>query len=337
MTKRERVIAALSHKETDFVPYTVDLTGQAFDNLKNYLGRDDFYADFGTHMSGAGFATETAIEGRPGYVVDCFGVCWNRTADDGDFGVIDDDDILIKEPDISLFTAPEPDAAYIKADMERLMLTTGDTFKFAGIGFSMFERAWTLRGMENLLMDMLLEEDFAHALLDKICEFNLKVLDCYLQYPVDGIYFGDDWGQQKGLIMGPELWRKFIKPQMKKMYEKCKSAGKFVLQHSCGDISEIYPDLIEIGLDAHQTFQPEIFDIDFMKKEYGGDITFWGGISTQHMLPFETPQGVKEETRKIINKLKGGGGLIISPTHGIPGDVPPENILALVEVFQNQN
>jgi uroporphyrinogen decarboxylase len=216
-------------------------------------------------------------------------------------------------------------------------LADDETFKHGSVGFSMFERAWTLRGMEHFLIDMLTEPDFAHGLLDAICEFNLKIVEIGLSYNVDGFYFGDDWGQQKGLIMGPELWRKYIKPRMARLYGAVKSKGKFVIQHSCGDITAIFSDLIEIGLDCYQTFQPEIYDIRAVKREYGRDLSFWGGISTQRLLPFASPAEVKDKTVEIMRIMGKGGGYLAAPTHAIPGDVPPENVEAMLEVFQNQD
>jgi uroporphyrinogen decarboxylase len=167
--------------------------------------------------------------------------------------------------------------------------------------------------------------------------WHLKIIDIANEYPFDGFYFGDDWGQQKGLIMGPALWREFIKPRMKRMYERAKLNDKYIFQHSCGDIHEIFSDVIEIGLDCYQTFQPEIYNIEKVKNEYGKDLTFWGGISTQQLLPYATSDDVKKETIRIMRIMGKGGGYIAAPTHAVPGDVPPENILAMFEVFKNQN
>jgi uroporphyrinogen decarboxylase len=136
--------------------------------------------------------------------------------------------------------------------------------------------------------------------------------------------------------MGPQHWRRFIKPCMTRLYQRAKSKGKYILQHSCGDCHEIFPDLIEIGLDCYQTFQPEIYDIAKMKKLYGKDISFWGGISTQQCLPRMNPKQVQGEIVRLAHILSPGGGYILAPTHEVPGDVKPENIMAMLEVFQNQ-
>jgi uroporphyrinogen decarboxylase len=124
---------------------------------------------------------------------------------------------------------------------------------------------------------------------------------------------------------------------MARLYGRVKSRGKYVMQHSCGDNRELFGDLIDIGLDCYQTFQPEIYDIAETKKQYGDKLTFWGGVSTQRALPWLSPQGVKDEIARIVKALRSNGGLIIAPTHAVPYDVPPENLLAMIEVFQNQD
>jgi len=207
----------------------------------------------------------------------------------------------------------------------------------AGFGFTMFERAWTLMGMENLLIYMIECPEAVEAFFDRLCEFWLSIIDIALEYDLDAIHFGDDWGQQRGLIMGPAHWRRFIKPRMARLYERVKSKGKYVSQHSCGDCRDIFPDLVEIGLDCYQTFQPEVYPIEEMKKLYGNHVTFWGGVSTQRCLPRLKAADVQKEIVHVMKVVGRGGGLIIAPTHSVPQDVPVENILAMAEVFRNQD
>jgi uroporphyrinogen decarboxylase len=123
---------------------------------------------------------------------------------------------------------------------------------------------------------------------------------------------------------------------MKKMYQRAKSAGRYVFQHSCGYIEDIFPDLIEIGLDCYQTFQPELYDIEKVKDTYGGSLTFWGGLSTQRLLPYAPPEKIRSETARIMRIMGKNGGYIAAPTHAMPGDIPLENILAMLDVFENQ-
>lgn len=317
------------------MPWQVGFTHQQMQKMIEHSGDSAFASRLGNHIHGVyfdGFLEE--LPGRPGYFQDDFGVLWNRNGADKDIGMIVG--TVIPEPDSALINMPVIQEERLRKEFQDMADTSDGLFRLGSIGFSLFERAWTLRGMENLLADMLEEPAFVDDLFDAICDFNIRVMDVALDYPLDGFYFGDDWGQQKGLIMGPKLWRRFIRPRLARMYAHAKSRGLSVFQHSCGDIQEVFPDLIDIGLDVYQTFQPEIYDIRAVKKEFGQNLSFYGGISTQRLLPFATPQEVREKTAEIIAVMRPGGGYIVSPTHSIPGDVPPENVLAMLEVIWNQ-
>jgi uroporphyrinogen decarboxylase len=200
-----------------------------------------------------------------------------------------------------------------------------------GIGFSLFERAWTLRGMENLFMDMIEAPSFVDELLDAICDYNVALAEQAVAFDIDAIHFGDDWGSQNGLMMGRELWERFLMPRLARQYAVGKKAGKFVTIHSCGKVQEVFPQLIEIGLDCFNPFQPEVMDPCEMKRLYGDRLSFWGGISTQKLLPYGTPDEVRREVRRMKAEVGRAGGYILAPAHAIPGDARPENILALIE------
>lgn len=336
MIRRDRVIEALGHRQTDIVPYNVVFTRQEREKVALFLGDPNFLDSWGGHLqfdSFAGWPEE--IPGRPDFYRDAFGVVWNRTGVDKDIGVIDSP--LVADIASRSYRLPPVDEGRIRREIDALIANKADRFAIYGIGFSMFERAWTLCSMEEVLVAMALEEKALHSLLEEICEYDLEIIDIITRYKeIDGVYFGDDWGQQKGLIMGGRHWRNYIKPYMARLYARVKSSGKYVLQHSCGDVHEIFPDLIDIGLDAYQTFQPEIYDIENVKREYGDDLTFWGGVSTQRLLPFAAPEEVERQTRRLLGIMGAGGGFIAAPTHDIPGDVPPENVLAMMKAFWNQ-
>ncbi len=338
MDRRTRVKMAMAHKETDCVPYQVNFTQQAAERFAGYMRSREVFDNL-IHMelaslTGPGIAMD--MDGE--MFLDHFGVLWDRTGVDKDIGVVAK--IRYEEPDVALLNDfPVPDEAFVRRQIDNMLRSGLDTLKIARISMAVFERAWSLRGMENFLTDMLAEEVFASALLDRIVHYNLRILDIVAGCDgVDGVYFGDDWGQQRpGLMMGPDTWRKFIKPCMKTLYGRVKASGKYVIQHSCGDNGEIFPDLIGIGLDMYNTFQPEIYDIERVKREFGGDLAIWGGVSTQALLPFATPAEVKKQTARLIRVMGKGGGYVVAPTHWIPGDVPPENIEAMVDVMLNQD
>ncbi len=336
MTRKERVIKALRHEQTSIIPYFTEFTEQAKENMIHYFGNEHFESNWGLHLHYTQYwGWPTELPDRPGYFRDDFKAVWNRSGADKDIGVIDHP--IIEDLEDYTYEFPGIDEQRLRKEYEELIATKEDKFTMAGFGFCMFERSWSLMGMENVLINMITNPDELEVLYDRICDYNLKLIDIALEYEIDGVYFGDDWGQQKGLIMGPSHWRRFIKPRMKRMYERVKSKGKFVMQHSCGDIQEIFEDLIEIGLDCYQTFQPEIYHLEMIKEKYGKDLTFWGGISTQQLLPYATPQEVKKETERIMKIMGQNGGYIAAPTHAVPFDVPPENIKAMMEVFLNQD
>ncbi len=330
MNRRQIVIDTINNKRRDVLPYYLDLTDIVRNRLIEFFDDPGFEKEVGNFL--AQERNESFIELDNRRKQDMFGVVWSQEQE-GDFGIVEE--YILKKPKIGDYSFPEPDEKMIREKCERLVKEK-DLFKLYIIGFSLFERAWSLRGMENLLMDFILNPDFAEKLLNRIVDYNLKVMEIVFEYPVDAIFFGDDWGQQKGLIMGPKIWRKFLKPRLKKMYSKTKERGLYVAQHSCGDIHQVFPDLVEIGLDIYNTFQPEVYDVEFMKREYGKDITFYGGISAQQLLPKATSEEVKKETKRLMDIIGKDGGYIVAPTHSIPDDVSTENILAFLEVVQNQ-
>lgn len=336
MNKRERVARAIRHEGTDRLPHYIELGSQEMEKMQRYTEIADYRASLDNDIEMIGFdGGLRPAPGRPGFYEDDFGVCWNRTGADKDIGVIDS--CILKSPkDLAGYSFPGVREDEVRRRMEAFVGNGKDSFKVVGISFAMYERGWTLCGMENMLMAMIEEPEFTEELFDRILEYDLELLRIILEYDIDGICLGDDWGQQRGLIMGPSLWRTFIKPPMKKLYSFIKERGKAVIQHSCGDIEEIFEDLIEIGLDVYQTLQPEIYCLEQVKKDYGTRLSFWGGISTQKLLPFAEPEEVRETILKTARIMGEGGGYILAPTHAVPGDVPEENIEMMAEVFRRQ-
>jgi len=335
VNRRNIVIDALNHKDTRPIPYVIGLTTQARDRLVAEYKDSSIMEKFDSFITGVGYSGRpTEIPGRPGYFLDDYGVVWNRNGADKDIGVIEG--FVIKDPIDNNYEFPAIGTDWLRNDLEKLSAMKTDRFKVANFGFTMFERCWTLMGMENTLTYMITCPEALEKFFDRLVDFWMPLVETAVEYDIDAVYFGDDWGQQRGLIMGPEYWRRFIKPRMAKLYQKVKSKGKYIIQHSCGDCHEIFPDLIEIGLDCYQTFQPEIYDIEKMKKLYGDKLSFMGAISTQQCLPRMNAKQVQAEIVRIARILSKNGGFIMAPTHSVPGDVKPENIMAMLEVFQSQ-
>ena len=334
MTNRERIIAAVKFQQTDKLPYNVDLTSQMKEKMLADPKGAECWGKINNHMSSAAWLNSPQKEVKSGHFVDEFGVVWNKTGADKDIGVIDNK--LISSPDDFLkYDFPKVDEDFIRRACEWEANRKGDNALVADLGFSLFERAWTLCSMEDLLCYMITDPDFVHELMQKITDYNLRKVEISLEYDIDINYFGDDWGQQKGLIMGPAHWREFIKPYVKQMYDKAKGGGRIIAQHSCGDNSEILDELIEIGLDVYQTFQPEVYPLEVYKPILDNRLTIWGGISTQQDLPNKTPDEIREITKNTIDIMWKNGGFIAAPTHAVPHDVPVENLIAMIEVFES--
>jgi len=243
---------------------------------------------------------------------------------------------VLGAPTLSGFRFPQPPDAECYAGYAASVLQSRQLYIIGGEGH-FFEVAWALRGMEDFLTDMIEHPEFVDDLLTGITEFYMDVIEHTVRYDIDGFSFGDDWGSQtQGLIMGPRLWRRFIKPHMARMFARIKRAGKFVHIHSDGDISAVFEDLVEIGLDVYNPFQPEVMDVYEMKRRYGDRLSFHGGVGIQDLLPHGTPKQVKAEVRRLIVEIGDGGGYILAPSHAVLADTPPENLMALIEAVHEQ-
>lgn len=206
-----------------------------------------------------------------------------------------------------------------------------DRFVLGGTGLRPFERMQFLRGSENLFMDLAYNADDMLRLRDKVHAYFLRELALWCKTNVDGISFMDDWGAQKGLLISPAMWRKLFKPLYAEYCRMIHAAGKFVFMHSDGDISAIYPDLIEIGVDALNS-QLFCMDIEALGRLHQGKITFWGEIDRQRILPFGTPADVQKAVRRVRAALDNGeGGVIAQFEWGL--DVPRENAEAAFEAW----
>ena len=333
MTKRETIRAILQGNVPPYVPWSFSFTQEAAEKLKEHYGTNNIERPLDNHLLGLGNDIGFFDDLGSDRFRDHFGVVWDRKADK-DIGM--PEEVVLKRPTLDGYEFPNPLDQKFFADINERIGAFSDRFRVFRIGFSLYERAWTLRGIENFLMDMIEHPDFAHELLDRIADYNIAQVREACRYDIDAVYFGDDWGQQKGLIMGPRLWKKFIFPRLQRMYAAVREeGGKFLFIHSCGHVDMLFDDLISIGLNCFNPFQPEVMDVWSLIPQYRGRLTFHGGLSTQRTLPYGIVEDVRNETRRLL-ALGKEGGYIFSPAHAVEGDVPLENMLVMIEEVQQQ-
>ncbi|MFY9175761.1 MAG: uroporphyrinogen decarboxylase family protein [Caldicoprobacterales bacterium] len=197
----------------------------------------------------------------------------------------------------------------------------------------MYEDAWQIRGYQEFLMDMISNQEICHFILDKIMERNLKKAIAAAKAGVDILVTGDDVANQRDLMFSPELWRKFIKCRWATVYQAAKKIKPDIQiwYHSDGNIWDIIPELIEIGVTILNPVQPECLDIKSVKEEFGKYIVIDGTIGTQSTMPFGTPDEVREVIKARKREIGYDGALILSPTHVLEPEVPIENIMAFIE------
>ena len=330
MTGKDRILRAIQHEETEHVPSHIDVTPPVRRQLMAYLATDDLAAAMRDDLAIVGAGADKPLYADPELVGetvrDEFGVLWRAMPDDR--GCVAEH--ALPAPSLEGYTFPDP-LRPGRFDQVRVAVEqNGDRFVL-GVAGDLFERANFMRGLDLLLMDFLLEPAFAHALLDGICEYALRTLDRMAEFDVDGIFISDDYGLQHSLMMRPATWRELVGPRLARLIAGAKRHGLPTVLHSCGCVVEIIPDLIDMGLDVLHPIQPEAMDVWELKREFGRDLCFFGGIGTQELLRNATPQVVRQGVERAKTVLGQGGGYIVGPGITIQKDCPIENVLALID------
>ena len=246
------------------------------------------------------------------------------------------DSPLVDSGDLDAYRWPDPRAAGLLDDAARTCDATGEeAFVVPNLGFALFERAWSLRGLEPLLFDLAADPAYVAELLDRITDIQLVLIGRYIEAGVDGGYFGDDYGAQAGLLFSPASWRALVKPRLARLFAPFVERGLPVLMHSDGAIGDIVPDLVEIGLTALNPVQPEVLDHAWLRRTFGGRLAFYGGISTQTVLPRGTPDQVRDAVAACRADLAPDGtGLLLAPSHRLMTDIPMANVEALLAALR---
>jgi uroporphyrinogen decarboxylase len=242
--------------------------------------------------------------------------------------------------DLRSFPWPDPhDRGYLRglAEEARKARQETDYALILSLPVGFVHQSQFMRGYEAWLMDLVLEPSLAEALMDHVLEIHLAIVGRMLEAvdgDIDVVLYADDVAFQDRLMVSPELYGRLIKPRQRRLMELIKAKTKAkILYHTCGAVYPLIGDFAEIGVDILNPIQTTAHGMDMrrIKKEFGRDLCFWGGIDTQHLLPQGSPQEVAFATQEIIACLGQGGGYVLSAANNIQADVPPQNILAMVE------
>lgn len=332
MTPRERVRYTLQFKSTDRVPR--DLWTLPYISLFRQNELDGFLANYPVDIRYAEPSLELQDAERnklagPGSYVDEWGSLWNV----GEPGIIGE----VKKPAISDWSRLEhfqlPWKTIQKRSIEYVnqQCRRYDKFILSAVCARPFERLQFLRGTENVFIDLAYDTAELRKLIEMVHEFYIKDVDFWTRTDVDGVFLMDDWGSNHSLLIDPQMWRSVFKPLYQEYCRMIHQAGKYVFFHSDGCIESIYPDMIEIGVDALNS-QLFVMDIEKLALQYKGKITFWGEIDRQKILPFGSPDDVRGAVRRIRKALyDGNGGVIAQCEWG--KDNPAENINAVFETW----
>lgn len=332
MNKRDVIRTVLTHGRPEYVPWDLALSPSAMASLAERLGVRDAEELVGNHFVYLGSKLTQLTADSQGTLKDRFGVSWVYAPDSESYMV---SQAPLEEPTLKGYSFPSADDPSLYDELQTQTVRYNDRFRIFAIGYTLFERAWTLRGMENLMMDLVLDPGFVHQMLDAITEVNIQQIRRAAAFDFDCVHFGDDWGSQRGLLISPAQWREFIRPRLKRLFDAVRERGLYISVHSCGDIQPVLDDLEDLGVDVVNPFQPEAMDVWALFRRYQGRLTFHGGLSSQQTLPFGTVEQVKDQTRRLLQAGREGG-YVFASGHGVDYQVPVDNILALLEVLQSQ-
>ncbi|MHB0856871.1 MAG: uroporphyrinogen decarboxylase family protein [Anaerolineae bacterium] len=368
MTSRERVRCALSHRTPDRTPLDIggsnltSMVDSAYETLKAYLGITSETTYLGRRArlvrvdeavaSALGTDLRPVVLGAPdrapdvfaadGSVTDEWQVVWRSAG--GHYNPVGSPLACATTADLQRFAWPDPHDPGRTRDLgqqARALHENTDKAVVLALPVAVVHLSQYLRGYDQYLIDLLTDEAFAQAMMERIMAFYLALVSDALEAAgpyVDVVAFADDVAFQDRPMVRMDTYRRLIKPHHAGIVKLIKSRTKAaVMYHCCGAVAPLIPDLIEIGVDALNPVQVSaegMADTAALKRAFGADITFWGGIDTQHVLPHGSAQEVREEVRRRLEDLAVQGGYVAAAVHDIQTDVPPENVVAMAETVR---
>ncbi len=350
MTGKERILTAINHKIPDRIPLAV-LEIENEHNFAAYMGVENPLPPVSPNIGY--YAKSYEMLG-----IDCFridiaynGVCGKRPTGEelNDWGAVAKKDYGIHHwyplanastvSDVENYNWPDPNM-YDYSDAADRASRISDRFAVRSPHWwPILCRVFDMVGMEQTMFKMALEPLVFEAMVEKVFQITYDCTERLIKACGDNVHIvcgAEDFASQTGMIISPADWRRYLKPRYAKLFELAKKHNKYVWYHSCGNITEVLPDLIDIGMDVWETVQLHTLPVtpEKLKEQYGRHITFFGAVNSQK-LPFMNPAEVREETIRCIEALGKDGGYICSADHGIRSDVPYDNIKVMFDTARN--
>ena len=334
MTKRDRVRHALWRRPVDRLPTQIGYTGRMGEKIAAHykIALAELPAWLDNHLLRleVSNARKTSDDGKTAF--DWWGAGWSTETEGYWHSVAP----LQGELNADRYPWPDPHDPHLLDDARAAVESNGGAlFTLPNLGMCLFERAWSLRGFDTLLLDLMDQPERVDALLERIAEIQIELAKRFVALGVDAGYFGDDYGAQRGMLLSPTLWRRMFKPRLAAMFAVFRDAGLPVILHSDGDIRAILPDLVDIGLTALNPVQPEVLNHQWLQREFGRHLAFAGGISTQEVLPRGREPEIREATLACARDLAPDGtGLILGPSHRMQSDIPVDAVEAMMRALE---
>jgi len=341
MTAREIVAKRLNHEGTPITPYNIYIEDGLNQKLAEYYKDENWRAKKLRRFTCHHLVVDTQLYTPTDEIrsKDVYGAIWRMDKRPWHL-----ETPPLVEPTLEGYDFPGEDnfvAPILRNKAAAIEAYNADTehYRIIDMGWGIFEHSWKLRGFENTLIDTVVEQEFYEEMVNKITDNYMAMLKACEDVPADAYIFGDDWGDQRGVIIGPERWRKLIKPCWARIYAEVKRQGKKSIQHSCGSIADIYDDLIEIGLDCHESVQPEAHGMapEVVKAKWGNKMSFWGCLGSQGILCHGTPKEIELEVRRLHNLFKDDGGFVLSPAKPLMDEMDVEKAVAVIETLGEIN
>jgi uroporphyrinogen decarboxylase len=353
---RERVEMALHHENPDRCPMQASFTPEFADRLREDLeiqGRKVHNPHGGGNtyeleralgedmlLTSVGWANSYYLDDKA--YTDEWGIGWDVQAYETPYGVGHYTEIVSHPLDndaaVEKYQPPDPNRPELYEDSAQMIRAFKEDYWIVGVTVTtIFETAWALRGLEQMLLDMAMDPDLAHHIFDIPYRYHLTAAKKLVEMGVDMIWTGDDVGAQDQMLISPKMWRDFFKHRMANFVAELKAIkpNVKVAYHTDGNVMPIIPELIEIGIDILNPIQPASMDPAEIKKKFGDKMCFWGSIDEQHTLPFGSASDVQAEVLERLKTIGKNGGLILAPTHHVQLDTPMENFWAMVDTITN--